>query len=593
MLNNLTNFFNLIRGKRIKKELEPADLIAVGTQTTKRVGEYKPTGIQYKDLLSQLSNELGGDVVGPDVNIVFVSPNGNDTNTGSVLDPVQTLEQGKLLANSGDLVYVFPGTYFFDNTLANGTPYNGFPEKVNLWKNGVTYYFSPGAKVVIWNNTNQQNLHLFQPLGNTINEKCVVRGYLDFESQQFGVSAANGECGFFKGDTIGTDLGFIFDAEVNNLKSTREVIGLARFAASATVAEINIKFNKIEVEYLATGSISAGTTMNFQENSLSTGVTKINIQGNYLSYKNNFASANITLIRISTLRISTELNIDIKKSEQLSDAGWSLYTAQACQSKNINIHTNEGYFSRSLMSSLQGSSVTNISGNYYHKPYSTDAAYALRCYSSGSDEINFNGNITLSNNNYSLAYTTQINHILNINGNIKYVPNGGVGNIPIFRTDNGTINFTGLLKGELPLTMFYPRNGKIILHNAHVYNTQAVTDYRLMYNDTAVNSSLFINNSKIQINQNSGTADLMFGNRIFLYLQNSQIVDSSSQTLYSSNQTVANAKLYLMNSVLSSNGEAIISTGEVTSVGSSVKVLTTPPVNLNGTINVEPNLPLV
>jgi hypothetical protein len=59
MLNNLTNFFNLIRGGRIKKELEPADLIAIGTQTTKRVGEYKPTAIQYKDLLSQLSNELG------------------------------------------------------------------------------------------------------------------------------------------------------------------------------------------------------------------------------------------------------------------------------------------------------------------------------------------------------------------------------------------------------------------------------------------------------------------------------------------------------------------------------------------------------
>jgi len=54
MLNNLTNFFNLIRGRRIKKELEPGDLIAVGTQTTKRVGEYKPTAIQFSDLQAQL-----------------------------------------------------------------------------------------------------------------------------------------------------------------------------------------------------------------------------------------------------------------------------------------------------------------------------------------------------------------------------------------------------------------------------------------------------------------------------------------------------------------------------------------------------------
>lgn len=591
MLNNLTNFSNLIRGKRIKQTLEPGDLIAVGTQVSKRVGEYKPTAIQYKDLLDQLSAELGD--IGPDVNIIFVSPNGDDTNTGSMLDPVQTLERGKLLANAGDLVYVFPGTYFFDNTLANGTPYNGFPEKVNLWKNGVTYYFAPGAKVVIWNNTNQTNLYLFQPIGNLAGETCTVRGYLDFEAQQFGSSGPNGRCDLFSGlGTVNDDLGYTFDAEVNNLKSTREIFTLARNSTTDVVANVRLKYNKAEVEYLSTGSINAGTVFQIGHLASSQGVLKILINGNYTSYKLISASAFITVIFLFRFNVRDEVVINLKKAEQLSDADYGLFAVQQVFTKNISIHVDEGYFSRTLLSSLQGSSVTNITGNYYHKPYSTSSAYVLRAYSSGGDQINFNGNITISNNNYSLAYTSQVNHIININGNIKYILNGTVGNIPIFRTDNGRINFTGLLWGELPLTMFYPRNGIINIYNANIYNTNVVTDYRIMYNDTTVNSKLFINNSKIQITQNSGTAELMFGNRIFAHIQNSYIVNNAALTLYTSSQTVANAKLYLINSTLSSDGEAIVSTGEVTSVNSAVRILTTPPVNLNGTIDVEANLPL-
>ena len=591
MLNNINNFFNLFKTKRVKKTLAPNDIIPIGVRDTTNRSDYQPAAIQYRDLLNQLVDEIGD--LSLDVNIVFVSPNGDDNNLGTFAEPVQTLEQGKLLADSGDIVYVLPGTYFFDNTLTNGTPYNGFPEKVNLWKNGVTYYFSPEAKVVIWNNTNQENLYLFRPSGDTVNEKCVVRGYLDFESQQFGVSGPNGRCEFFRGATIGTDLGYIFDAEVNNLKSTREVIELARFAASATVAEIKIKFNRVEVEYLATGSLSTGTPMYLVESNSSLGVTKINLIGNYYSYKNNITTSFISLFRV-TLRSQSEISINVQKAEQLSDADYGFLAVQQNASKNIFLHVNEGYFCRTLVSCLQGNGEVTVTGNYKHKPFSTVVFFTLRCWSSGSDVINFKGDITVSNTNGILAYTEQVNQAIYANANVTYIPYTTVGNNPIFRTNNGTINFTGLLKGELPLTMFYPRNGKIILQNAYVYNTQAVTDYRLMYNDTAVNSSLFINNSKIQINQNSGTAAVMLGNRIFVYLQNSYIVDTAStQILYSSTQTVANAKLYLMNSVLSSNGEAIDSTGEVTSVNSAVKVLTVPPVNLNGVIDVEPNLPLV
>jgi hypothetical protein len=54
MLNNLTNFFNLIAGRFTKKTLEPTDLIAVGTKDRKYNGGYKPTAIKASDLQAEI-----------------------------------------------------------------------------------------------------------------------------------------------------------------------------------------------------------------------------------------------------------------------------------------------------------------------------------------------------------------------------------------------------------------------------------------------------------------------------------------------------------------------------------------------------------
>jgi hypothetical protein len=59
MLNNLTNFFNLIVGRRIKTQLEDSDLIAIGTKQSSALGDYKPTAIKFSDLQAQLSGGGG------------------------------------------------------------------------------------------------------------------------------------------------------------------------------------------------------------------------------------------------------------------------------------------------------------------------------------------------------------------------------------------------------------------------------------------------------------------------------------------------------------------------------------------------------
>jgi hypothetical protein len=593
MLNNISNFFNIIKDKRIKKELENSDLIAIGTKQSIALGDYKPTAISYEDLKNQLTGiKQDIKILNTDLNVIFVSPNGDDLNEGSINAPVKTLEKGKILANEGDLVYVLPGTYTFDNRLSNGTPFNGNANKVNLWKNKVSYYFSQGSKVVIYNNTNQTGLSLFRPLGDVANEKCFVRGYLDLELEQFGVSAGNGESYFFTAIPVGNDLGYYFDAEINNVTATREIFFINRNTANVANAIINIKFNRVEVEYKNQGSAGSGSALSFREENSSAGNVKTTILGNYVSYKH--PSSLITCaVLYRNIKTNSDLNIYLREMEMFSTNGGFLYYAVITQSKNIVIHTEKGYYNGPIVRCESGSGETTITGNYYPKLTVSGTIYAFYNSVSGSDVINFTGNLTLVNTNVALGIIEAASQVLNINANVNYI-NGStsVGNFPVLRTNTGTINFTGIIKGALPLTLLYPRGGKINLYNAYIFNNQAVTNYRIMYNDTSVNSKVFANNSKIEILQNSGASELIFGNRIFLHLQNSYFVTNASQTFYNSTQTVANAKLYLVNSTLSSAGESIITTGEVIAANANVRVLTTLPLNLNGTINIQPNLPL-
>lgn len=55
MLNNINNFFNLFRTKKIKKTLAPNDIVPVGVRDITNRSDYQPSGILYKDLEQQLS----------------------------------------------------------------------------------------------------------------------------------------------------------------------------------------------------------------------------------------------------------------------------------------------------------------------------------------------------------------------------------------------------------------------------------------------------------------------------------------------------------------------------------------------------------
>lgn len=54
MLNNLTNFLNIITSKMIKKVPEANDLIPLGTRDSRYGGKYKPTGITVADFINSI-----------------------------------------------------------------------------------------------------------------------------------------------------------------------------------------------------------------------------------------------------------------------------------------------------------------------------------------------------------------------------------------------------------------------------------------------------------------------------------------------------------------------------------------------------------
>ena len=82
MLQNLTNFFNLIANRKIKTQLQDTDLIAVGTKDPTWNGGYQPTAISYEDLATQLSVVGPPGPVGPQGPAGAVGPQGIQGLTG-------------------------------------------------------------------------------------------------------------------------------------------------------------------------------------------------------------------------------------------------------------------------------------------------------------------------------------------------------------------------------------------------------------------------------------------------------------------------------------------------------------------------------
>ena len=129
MLNNLTNFFNLITNGLIKKTAADTDLIALGTKNPRFGGGYRPTAITVEDFKSQ----LGGDRLVAGDREVVLSENGSaaeltfdpgtaviqTTGSGSDLY-IRTLTGDDIILESGDDITLRGDVGTFDQNFEGG-----------------------------------------------------------------------------------------------------------------------------------------------------------------------------------------------------------------------------------------------------------------------------------------------------------------------------------------------------------------------------------------------------------------------------------------------------------------------------------------
>ena len=95
MLNNLTNFFNIITNRMIKKVPEDTDLIALGTRDIRYGGKYKPTAITVADFIDSIPvPPIGIQSIVAGTNVTVNNTNPLNPIVNSLPDGVQSIVAG-------------------------------------------------------------------------------------------------------------------------------------------------------------------------------------------------------------------------------------------------------------------------------------------------------------------------------------------------------------------------------------------------------------------------------------------------------------------------------------------------------------------
>lgn len=151
MLNNLTNFLNIIAAGMVKKTLSDTDLIAVGTKDKNYDGGYKPTAITFEDLQAQ----LGGGTPSYKVYTALLNQTGATEPTAIVLD--NTL--------GGNVIWTRDGVGIYTATLIGA-----FPDENKFFTlNAATEIYSANSQILVyWNDINSFQLTTFAGNGITI-----------------------------------------------------------------------------------------------------------------------------------------------------------------------------------------------------------------------------------------------------------------------------------------------------------------------------------------------------------------------------------------------------------------------------------------
>jgi hypothetical protein len=574
----------------------------VEATATNAVSASRATSASYALTASYALNAAGST---PDWNTIYtaatgrvryVSPSGSNSNDGlSSVKPLNTLYAAKVSSSAGDIVYVSAGLYEFDNR-SSAYLWNGRTAEVNLWKNGVTYYFEPGAKILFRNGgSSSQTLTLFDP-GTSTGETCTVLGELEFQGDGEG-SSVGGKTIFFN---AGNDNGYTFFAKVNKLTCNQtELIAITKSSVAGTIGKFTLIADEETWGY--TGGQTGAGSLYFIAGAGSDSV---------LQFESHITKRNYQFrYNVLSLGWAYQIRSTFSPSTYITIAGDTLVNLQKPLTrfrdtivKNVNININRIYFDRSYATDVS-SIITDPYGasNNYVLNMNADLidleenSYSDNIFSitAPNGTINFNGNIftkstgggrcILNFNNFYGAKGTAYNNQFNMVGNI-YLLGSADNASELFYNVGGvnTVNFTGRIYGKFYYLANINSGGTMNINNSNIESTSTF-GLMCLHNADSTRSTLRISNSNIKMANTSYMSDSRHYNML---INNSNIVNTSTgHTLYNPLNTgilqLLNSTVYAHSSSLAINytssiiaGNTIINTAYSGSLTGSLTTLT-------------------
>lgn len=523
--------------------------------------------VKYRDVSSIVGSlDLG--------KILFVAETGDDSTgtKGDISKPYRNLYAAKSASTSGDTVYVYPGTWIYDNTDAAGNPYNGNMDTlVNLWKDGVSYYFSPNSKVIFYNQTvTGENMHLFIPPNTaTTVESCSVYGELEWEGSSIGVNTSNGGTGFH---TISGfyDNAYRFSAKVKSLVSKSSGIGYAGIYGYSgnTEGSFTLDADLLEVDYQGGQSGNGGavavqcdgkfiTTINVKE--IRSSFHAFYLRSDSYNEGNRFV-ANVDYMYANSFAILQRHSIGEEFIFNINNG-----TFGSCLLRNESITTG----------------TTTINGNFRTITDTTFPIFNLNA--NQPNTLVFNGTIKPDNTSGDGRRIFQTN-----SGNQKVIANCNIlyesdltTTSRIFEINNGDVTFDGIIDGNFsgPIARVIS-GGKLTIKNSEI--NSSFTGGTLFSNTNTTNSKVIVKDSKIILN--NSVSDLYDGQYLNTYILNSNIKNEGSSSIFTN--TTSNGLLQIQNSGL------VCSSGTTINISGSApltvtNVTTNTPVNatsISGTL---------
>jgi hypothetical protein len=478
---------------------------------------------------------------------LFVNKDGDDSTgeKGSLDKPFKTLYGAKTASTSGDLIYVLPQTIVFDNRSTTGNQWNGRQNEINLWKDGVTYYFSPNTKIKFYNETVSGDKFALFDANGISGETCTVLGCLEYEQNCDGPeSSLVGHNRFLLSDS-GTDGGYTFNAEVKKLTSNHcEIINIVKSNISGSEIVVNLKSEEEELQYL--GGQTATGSFYFIYGAGSDSVVKFNSYSRKRYYNYTTLSGLGYPFYLRNI-FSDSSKIDINGYECINLTK-PLFRLRNFRHKNVNLNIDKIYYDYSSLSFSNGiitevfdpgnlsNFILNINGDlidYSDNSYSNQRLFEV---TGPNIQINYKGDIytkTIGGNGRSIVYCTDYpfsngnssNNNIKIEGNIHFLGSADTTNVLFqsYRT-NSNIEFKGNIYGNYNFLAHPKLGGSVTINNSNISSTS--DDFKMLDHTDTTTSIFKLNNSEVEGKNDLGT--FSDGQYLNVLINNSNIVNIGS-----------------------------------------------------------------